>query len=193
MKRLGYLLVCVAMLAVSLPTFASGGQSTRSLSTTNSSFFENCEAFVAVSPLYRLCLAAKKAATPRGTVVATGTIDASSPVGSTAALPFPAQYRIVISGTWTNTGDNWLDAEYASTPTGHQDGWDGLGADFGDTQIDGAFVDWGAFDPGHSYSRTGSFGRSVNLSVFVGVGGTRMPAWYADNRGSLSYSITYVG
>ncbi|HWN21393.1 MAG TPA: hypothetical protein VNP93_05435 [Gaiellaceae bacterium] len=193
MKRLAYLLVCAAMLAVSLPTLASGGQTMRGAGTTNKSFFDDCEALVAVPLIYRLCLAAKKAATPRGTVVATGTIDASSPTGSTAQLPFPAQYRIVISGTWTNTGDNWLDAEYASTPTGHQDGWDGLGADFGDTQVDGAFVDWGTFDAGHSYSRTGSFARSVNLSVFVGMGGTKMPAWYADNSGSLAYSITYVG
>jgi hypothetical protein len=153
----------------------------------------DCKAVAAIKPAYQLCLQLLKAATPVGTVVATGTIDASSPNGTRAKLPFPADYRIDVSGTWTNTGDNWLDAEYVSTPGGHQDGWDGLGENFGDTQVGGAFVDWGAFNAGHSYSHTGSYERSVDLAVFVGVGGTKMPAWYADNSGFLSYTITYVG
>ena len=190
MKRLGYALVCAAVLAVSVPTLASGGEPRRGGGLPNGSLPVDCQAVAGIKLAYQLCL---RLATPVGTVVATGTIDASSPDGTRAKLPFPAQYRIDVSGTWTNTGDNWLDAEYVSTPTGHQDGWDGLGENFGDTQVDGAFVDWGAFDAGHSYSHTGSYERSVDLAVFVGVGGTKMPAWYAANSGFLSYTITYVG
>jgi len=178
---------------VSVPTLASGGEPRRGASSFGRSAPIDCEPVRAVKSYYQICLQLLKAFTPVGTVVATGTIDASSPDGTRAKLPFPAQYRIDVSGTWTNTGDNWLDAEYVSTPTGHQDGWDGLGENFGDTQVDGAFVDWGAFNAGHTYSHTGAYERSVDLAVFVGVGGTKMPAWYAANSGFLSYTITYVG
>src|SRR5688572_24040868 len=183
MKRLGYALVCAAVLAVSVPVLASGAEPRRGGGLPSGSLPVDCKAVAGIKLAYRLCL---QLATPVGTVVATGTIDSSSPDGTRARLPFPGNYRIDVSGTWTNTGDNWLDAEYVSTPTGHQDGWDGLGENFGDTQVDGAFVDWGAFDAGHSYSHTGSYERSVDLAVFVGVGGTKMPDWYAANSGFLS-------
>jgi hypothetical protein len=191
MKRLAYLFVCALVLASSAPSVASGAGSRSGAGVAASGFFFDCER---LRPEYRrACVQILKALTPVGSIVATGRIDASNPAGATARLPFPATYRINVSGTWSNVPGNWLDAEYTSTPTGHQDGWDGLGADFGDTQVDGGFVEWGAFDAGHSYSYTGSFTRSVNLAVFVGTGGMKVPAWYADNSGSLTYSIAYVG
>ncbi len=193
MKRLAYLFVCALVLASSAPAVASGAGSRGSGGALASGSFFDCERLVAFRPEYSRCVQVLKALTPIGTIVASGRIDASNPAGATARLPFPATYRISVSGIWSNVPGNWLDAEYVSTPTGHQDGWDGLGADFGDTQVDGGFVEWGAFDAGHSYGYTGSFTRSVNLAVFVGTGGMKVPAWYADNNGSLTYSIAYVG
>jgi len=193
MKRLAILVSCAAMLTATVPMFASA---TVARSAGLPAFqLIDCEVFrgTARPYVYQGCIALLKALTPVGTVVATGTIDASSPTGTVAKLPFPASYRIDVAGTWTNTGSNWLDAEYSGTATGYRDGWEGLGADFGDTQIDGTFVNWGAFNPAHGYSYTGSYSRSVALGVFVGVSGTKMPAWYADNSGSLSYTIRYVG
>ncbi len=100
MKRLGYAFVCAAVLAVSVPTLASGGDR-RGGGLPNGSLPVDCRAVAGIKLAYQLCL---QLATPVGTVVATGTIDASSPDGTRAKLPFPAQYRIDVSGTWTNTG-----------------------------------------------------------------------------------------
>ena len=192
MKRLGYALVCAAVLAVSVPTLASGGDR-RGGGLPSGSLPVDCKAVAAIKPAYQLCLQLLKAATPVGTVVATGTIDASSPNGTRAKLPFPADYRIDVSGTWTNTGDNWLDAEYVSTPAATRTAGTGSERTSATPRSTGRSSTGARSSAGHSYSHTGSYERSVDLAVFVGVGGTKMPAWYADNSGFLSYTITYVG
>ena len=83
--------------------------------------------------------------------VASGTVDSSSEAGISASLPLAGTYRIDVSGTWDNTSHGLVDAEYDNGDLGHtpadftagQDGFSGLGADFGDLLVNGAVVNWG--------------------------------------------------
>jgi hypothetical protein len=110
-------------------------------------------------------------------------------------------FRIDVSGTYTNSNLNVADAEYASTDSwvAHQQGYDidpwFLGESFGDVQVDGNFVDWGAFSASNAYGLSTTLNGSVNLAVFDGDSNTntKNPGWYGDNSGSLNYTITYVG
>ena len=125
-----------------------------------------------------------------------GTI-APTLAGAAVVLPIAGVYRIDVTGTWTNGGHGWVDAEFTDDGAGgSQDGFPGIGADFGDLMVGGAFVNWGAFNAGHAYSYTGTFASgelSFNLAVFDGSGGVPTPGWYGDNTGSLAYTITFVG
>lgn len=131
-------------------------------------------------------------------VVATGTIDSSELNGKTTALLTSGHYRIDVSGTYANRDLNVADAEYVSVDNwvSNQQGYDvdpfHLGENFGDVQVNGQFVDWGAYSPQHAYSLTMPLSGTVNLAVFDG-DATKDAAWYADNSGSLNYTITYVG
>ena len=63
-------------------------------------------------------------------------------------------------------------------------------------QVNGSFVNWGAFNANHAYSLTTALtNTSVNLAVFDGDSntGTKDAGWYGDNSGSLNYTITYLG
>ena len=132
-------------------------------------------------------------------VVATGTIDSSSFVGTTtAALLTSGNYRIDVSGAYSSL-HNVADAEYtsdddwATSQQGYDDGQYVLGEGFGDVQVNGQFVDWGAYSPQHTYSLTTALDAgTVNLAVFDG-DAAKEAGWYADNSGSLTYTITYVG
>jgi hypothetical protein len=138
-------------------------------------------------------------------VVASGTILAADLNGATANLPtgLNGKYRIDVKGAWTNGSNGQVDAEYTSddtTWTPAIDGYDRnsfqLGEGFGDVQVNGVFVGWGAYNANHAYSlSTPLNGTSVNLAVFDGDSNTstKDAAWYGDNIGSLSYTITYVG
>ena len=82
----------------------------------------------------------------------------------------------------------------------HQDGYDIgqflLGEGFGDVQVNGSFVDWGAFSASHAYGLSTTLNGSVNLAVFDGDSATgieRSSGWYGDNVGSLNYTVTYLG
>ncbi|HET9651609.1 MAG TPA: hypothetical protein VFP36_05435 [Usitatibacter sp.] len=140
-------------------------------------------------------------------VVAQGSFGASDLDGAnTAAVPLSGSYAVCVGGTWTNKfGAEVMDAEYMS-----QDGWatysDGrpagdpfalLGPNFADVQIDGQFVDWGAYNASHVYCvpRTKAAGGSFNLGVFDGDGNAnvKVPLWYLDNGGTLGYAVVYVG
>ena len=136
--------------------------------------------------------------------VASGTIDSAALDGTTAGLPtgLNGKFRIDVSGTWTNGSNGEVDAEYTSdddwaTPI---DGYDRngflLGEGFGDVQVNGGFVGWGASSSSHAYSyaATGLPG-AVNLAVFDGDSSTNTKdaGWYGDNSGSLNYTITYLG
>ena len=87
-------------------------------------------------------------------VVASGTIDAAALNGTTANLPtgLNGKYRIDVNGTWTNGSNGTVDAEYTSDDnwTTQIDGYDRngflLGEGFGDVQVNGGFVGWGAYN-----------------------------------------------
>jgi hypothetical protein len=133
-------------------------------------------------------------------VIASGTVDSANQAGASVSLPNAGHYRIEVSGTWQNSTWGPVDAEYTTvdnwvTPVDgfNQPGYD-LGPNFGDLQVGGQFVDWGAYNGGHAYSYTAALpGGSLNLAVFDGQNGTPEPSWYGDNSGSLNYTITYLG
>ena len=63
-------------------------------------------------------------------------------------------------------------------------------------QVNGAFVNWGAFSASHAYSLSTTLSGPVNLAVFDGDSTTNIKGgadWYGDNSGSLNYTITYLG
>ena len=87
-----------------------------------------------------------------------------------------------MSGTYSNRDANVADAEYTSRdgwPTqqqGYDDGQYVLGEGFGDVQVDGQFVDWGAYSASHNYSLSTTLSGPVNLAVFDGDSTRRKPA-----------------
>jgi len=67
----------------------------------------------------------------------------------------------------------------ADGPPGYFDGQ-------GDLQVNGQFVDWGAYSAGHAYTLALPLSGTVNLAVFNGYAtGVKEPGWYADNVGAL--------
>lgn len=126
------------------------------------------------------------------------------PSNSTAAtlsnpLPSGKNYLLVSSKTWTNTGiPNVADTEYAS-----MDNWstvmDGynispyhLGEGEFDLQVNGTFINWGGYNPLHTYSHLyAGTGSPVSFLIFDGDSNTGIanPGWYGDNSGSLSVDI----
>ncbi|HET6910807.1 MAG TPA: hypothetical protein VFH54_15865 [Mycobacteriales bacterium] len=139
----------------------------------------------------------------------TGSVEAAAQTPTTTSLAWAGRYRIDVSGTWNNTSHGAVDAQYnnGDDPTFSnwsfdQEGWPGLGAEWGRLLVNGQAVDWGAFNPSHTYSwSTASGTSSIQLNVFDGTADdsvvpptlTPNPSWYTDNRGSLSYTITYLG
>jgi hypothetical protein len=130
---------------------------------------------------------------------ASGTVSATSPAGTDVLLPKAGTYRIDILGTWTNTPYGWVDAEYTDNGAGsYADGFDRngwlLGPNFGDLQVNGTFVSWGAYNAAHAYTYAAPFASTtLNLAIFDGQLGAPMPSWYGDNTGSLGYTVTYIG
>jgi len=138
-------------------------------------------------------------------IASQGTIDSASATGTTTEpVDLPGQYEVCVRGTWTNRGTDLLDAEYVS-----QDNWTTfanglpasdplsatLGQNWGDVQVNGQFVDWGAYSTTHKYCTmvTLADGATVNLRVFDGTSdGTQNVGWYSDNVGMLDYTLTYV-
>ena len=127
-------------------------------------------------------------------MVASGTVDAASPSGTTVMLPsgLSGQFRIAVSGEWLNTPFGLVDAQYNNGANGTtepwplvQEGWPGLGACWGRLFVNGACIDWGAFNPAHAYGYTLSASGTITLAV--------NDTYYPDNVGSLSFTITYLG
>jgi len=158
------------------------------------------EAYLPIGEQYNVCVYLENA------VVASGSLDSADADGiAVDEVPLPGTYQVCVSGTWSNrNGLDTFDAEYVS-----QDAWvsfsDGLpasdpmsvqlGPNIGDVQVNGQFVDWGAYSTAHSYCTTVAIadGEQLTLGVFDGAGGTAIPEWYADNVGSLDYTVKYVG
>ncbi len=129
----------------------------------------------------------------------TKAIDSASqaPTSSNNSLANGQNYLLVSSGAWQNSL-NVADTEYTSIDNWatHMNGYDiapyFLGEGEFDLQINGAFVDWGAYSPTHQYSYLYmGIGAPVNLLVFDGDSNTGIvnPGWYGDNSGSLTVDI----
>ena len=126
-------------------------------------------------------------------MVASGTVDSASASGTTVTLPtgLSGQFEIAVSGEWFNATFGLVDAQYNNGYNGYneavtwQEGWPGLGACWGRLFVNGACVDWGAFNPAHAYSYTLSASGSITLNV--------NDTYYPDNVGSLSFTVTYLG
>ncbi|HVZ22994.1 MAG TPA: SdrD B-like domain-containing protein, partial [Vicinamibacterales bacterium] len=148
---------------------------------------------------------ASAASCPAGTTqsaspVQTVAVDSHSPAAAaTAALP-AGQYLFVSSGTWQNGGINAADTAFASVNSWltHFSGYNiapyFLGANEFKLMVDGAFVNWGAYAPTHSYSYLyAASGAPASLMIFDGDShggpGAFDPGWYGDNAGSLSVAI----
>jgi hypothetical protein len=138
-------------------------------------------------------------------VVAFGTLASDSPDGvTTAALPLSGKYQICVDGTWQNgsggsisqsdaeftTEDNWVTQHQGYNIAPYL-----LGPYFGAVQINENTVSWGAYNDGHHYCNTATYSAPINLAVFDGdsTTGVKNIGWYADNYGTLSYSVLYVG
>jgi hypothetical protein len=156
-------------------------------------------ALTAVSATSAGASGAACAAPAGGSYVGSMSINSANPAGSTIALPAAGQYTVVVCGTWNNTGHNLADAEYTSQDNwaSYAQGYDHsdyqLGPEFADLEVNNAFVNWGAYSASHTYSLSGSFAGSLNLSVFDGDSNqgplAKAAGWYGDNVGSLSADI----
>ena len=116
-----------------------------------------------------------------------------------SALP-AGNYEFRVGGTWQDTSlvGHYNDAEYVTFDgwSTHMDGTYNWGANQKDLQVNGAFVDWGSFSEGHSYSLTFvADGSAVNFRIYDGKANeipTPEPGpapWYGDNEGSLTVDI----
>ena len=133
-------------------------------------------------------------------VVATGTIDSSALDGTTtAALLMSGNYRIDVSGTY-NSLHNVADAEFVSvdnwaTPGSRATTMASSTSEKASGMCRSTGSSWtGAVQPAaHVLADDAALRRTVNLAVFDGDSTTKEAGWYADNSGSLNYTITYVG
>jgi hypothetical protein len=134
--------------------------------------------------------------------VETDTVNSNSyaPTVGSNDLTNGQTYLLVASGAWQNGNLNLADTAYASVDnwTTYMQGYHiapySLGPNEFQLQVNGAFVNWGAYQPTHQYSYlyTG-VGSPVSLMVFDG-DSTVSPAqandsWYGDNSGSLAVNV----
>lgn len=149
----------------------------------------------AVTPLPATCPVGTTQSTSLETInVNSASVNSVSSVGS---LLNGQQYLLVSSGTWMNSL-NASDTEYTSLDnwTSHMNGYDinpyFLGEGEFDLQVNNSFVNWGAYNSGHSYSYlyTGT-GSQINLGIFDGDSNTNTKnlGWYGDNSGSLTVDV----
>jgi len=106
-------------------------------------------------------------------------------------------YKFKVIGTWTNRGWESVDAKFTSSDdwTNVLDGPSGYDVRLLELQEDEGFVDWGAYNPGHTYYLDFlGIGFTVNFRVFDGdpTTNTLNPSWYGDNVGSLTVEIYLV-
>ncbi len=140
--------------------------------------------------------------------IASGTFASSEEDGTTTSpLAIGGKFKVCVSGTYTNGSNNVADAEYTSldllnpwavVSDGYNFGSYQLGPNFGDVQINDAFVDWGPYNLQHSYCLTqfAALDGTFKLAVFDGDShgpAQKESAWYPDNVGSLNYTVTYIG
>ena len=142
---------------------------------------------------------------PAGTspsLLETDSVNSASyaPTVSSSSLENGKTYLLVSAGTWQNGGINVADTAYASVDswTTHMKGYNippyYLGSGEFQMQVDGSFVNWGAYQPTHQYAYLyAGAGHPLGLMVFDGdsTAATPVPnaSWYGDNTGSLAVNL----
>jgi len=163
----------------------------------------NCQTFS--MPAGTATAIAAPAACPVGTIQSSSPVEtvsvnsaSSAPTSSIGSLASGMNYLLVASGIWQNNNINSADAEYASVDNWNtvMDGYNinpyFLGAGEFDLQVNGTFIDWGAYNTAHTYSYLyAGTGSPVNFLVFDGDSNVSQinQGWYGDNTGSLSVNI----
>ena len=124
--------------------------------------------------------------------------NASAGASSSNALEAGKDYRLVATGTWhdSSTANHHIDAEYCTFDNWatHIDGTISWGPNQKDLQVDGIFVDWGAFNTEHEYTLlVPGTGAVLAFRIFDGKANATPPAiestWYGDNVGNLTVTI----
>lgn len=150
------------------------------------------EDYLPIGDQYNVCVYLEDPVTDSGTILASD-VDGTT----TDAVPLAGDYQICVRGTWVNRGLETFDAEYATTDNWvtHTNGLAGFGENLGDVTVNGQFVNWGSYSTQHRYCTTVTLeeGDTVTLAVFDGENGIPNVGWYADNVGSLSYTMRYLG
>jgi hypothetical protein len=162
---------------------------------------EACGGVVPIEPVATVEMCKIDADTERGlsgwTLLLTGdsvdtvTVPVNTAIGSTTTAGFEvgASYVAVVSGTWLNDRspepENYVDAEYSTEDewATYMNGFDGYGEDILELQVNGNFVDWGAYNGDHryAYSWVATNTDPVRFSV--------SDSHYPDNSGSLTVTI----
>ena len=123
-------------------------------------------------------------------------VDSTSMTGSSFALPANGQYRLVSCGVWNNTSHGYVDTAYNSGDawdwTNPEQGWPGIGANWGELNVNGSAPDWGDYSDAHVYSTTLTASGSLSLLIYDGDSTGEIASWYGDNAGSLSVDVYKV-
>ena len=139
-------------------------------------------------------------------IIASGNLDVATIDGTTTpVIPVSGKYTVCIAGIY-DTHLLLADAKYVSwddfvTPGADAigNGWDFLGAQYGEVEVNGAFVDWGPYNNSHTYCHViASTGDRFNLRVFDAVSGTNPGpddawAWLDNTNIDMQYLIKYFG
>jgi hypothetical protein len=129
----------------------------------------------------------------------TVTVNANNPLTtySTTVLEIGKNYQLKVSGTAYANDTIWFDAKYSnstrySSPpdswTDYVAGYAYLGTDLLNLRVNGAFVDWGAYNPDHIYYWNMA-GDDSPLAVALWI--YDIPP-YSNNSGSLTVQIYWM-
>jgi uncharacterized repeat protein (TIGR01451 family) len=116
------------------------------------------------------------------------TVDAKGAVAtSTTTLLNGVSYKIKASGTYSAGASITADAEYSSGPVSYAwqepvEGYEYLGVNLLDLKVDGAFVNWGAYNASHVYTLDyAGIGSTVSFQIY--------DTYSPNNSGSLTVKI----
>jgi hypothetical protein len=128
-------------------------------------------------------------------VVSSYTLNSADQGGLNIPTKDDAWYKVTVSGTWTNRGNEKVDAECTSYNDGPwMNAVTGWTPDLLDVQVNNAFINWGTCDSAtHTYTHwVHGTGTPMNLRVFDGdvTTNTQNPGWFGDNVGSLQVKVT---
>ncbi len=127
--------------------------------------------------------------------VSTYSLNSADPAGIDVNTTAGQVYRVKVSGTWTNRSGEVVDAECTNW---NNQGWKnevngGYSSDLLDVQVNQTSINWGKCNDENTYKTwVVGDGQPLNFRVFDGDTTTNIqnPAWFDDNNGSLTVSIS---